>query len=279
MSFEYTVSNKDRGLTYIFLEQAKKQEGFDSSKKIDWNKVMSVFDEIQKEEKAEGQKLFSGGTDKTRAGWGSSYMIKAGDKISLSDEQMNKIYGAMGLTINKTKTPPTSPEIPKQDQNPPAADKTPPQTSTPPSAGEDLRKNKLSLLNPLLLQHKEYADQTVLNKDGTSYTYNADGYVKSVQDKDGNITREIRRTSDGSVYSYWDYEYDKDGNITREIVRNPDGSVNSYWDCEYDKDGNKTREIRRTSDGSVNYYWDYEYDKDGNITSLIVRNPDGSERE
>ena len=101
MGFDYTVSGKDKGLTYIFLEQAKKQAGFDSNQKIDWNKVMSVFDEIQKEEQAEGQKLFSGGTDKTRAGWGKSYVIRQGDKISLSDEQMNKIFSAMGLDLSK----------------------------------------------------------------------------------------------------------------------------------------------------------------------------------
>ena len=283
MSFEYTVSNKDRGLTYIFLEEAKKQQGFDSSKKIDWHKVMSVFDEIQKEEESEGQKLFSGGTDKTRAGWGSSYMIKSGDKISLSDEQMNKIYGAMGLTITNSQTPPSTPKIPTQDKTPPTADKTPPQQSTPPTAdktpptsGEDLRNNKPSFLNPLLVQRKEYAGQEVLNKDGTTSIYDDDGYVESVQDKDGNKTREISRNSDGSVNYYWDYEYDKDGNNTREIVRNPDGSVNYYWDYEYDKDGNKTREISRNPDGSVNYYWDYEYDKDGNKTREISRNPDGS---
>lgn len=33
MGFDYTVSKDDLGLTYIFLEQAKKQAGFDGSKK------------------------------------------------------------------------------------------------------------------------------------------------------------------------------------------------------------------------------------------------------
>lgn len=76
MGFDYTISGKEQGLTYIFLEQAKKQAGFDANQKIDWTKVMSVFDEIQKEEQAEGQSLFHGGTDKTRAGW--AIVIKYG---------------------------------------------------------------------------------------------------------------------------------------------------------------------------------------------------------
>ena len=108
MGFDYTVSGKDKGLTYIFLEQAKKQAGFDSSKRINWNSVMTVFDEIQQEEKQEGQQLFHGGTDKSRAGWRTSYIIKEGDKISLSENQMNRIYEAMGVELGGA-TQPTPP--------------------------------------------------------------------------------------------------------------------------------------------------------------------------
>ena len=124
MGFEYTVNGKDKGLTYIFLEQAKKQEGFNANKKINWQNVMSVFDEIQKEEASEGQRLFRGGTDKTRAGWGKSYVIQAGDKISLSEEQMNRIYGAMGLDLSKTKQQ-------EQTSSKPQAVQTPPEQTTP----------------------------------------------------------------------------------------------------------------------------------------------------
>lgn len=31
MGFDYTISGKEQGLTYIFLEQAKKQAGFDAN--------------------------------------------------------------------------------------------------------------------------------------------------------------------------------------------------------------------------------------------------------
>ena len=52
MGFEYTVNGKDKGLSHIFLEAAKKKGGFNFAKKIDWNKVMSVFAQVQKEEQA-----------------------------------------------------------------------------------------------------------------------------------------------------------------------------------------------------------------------------------
>lgn len=136
MGFDYTVSKDDLGLTYIFLEQAKKQAGFDGSKKINWQNVMSVFDEIQKEEQAEGQRLFRGGTDKTRAGWGKSYAIQTGDKISLSDEQMNKIYSAMGLNLSKPEQQeqnlPVQQEAAQNTQNTgQASDAAAPPTSAP----------------------------------------------------------------------------------------------------------------------------------------------------
>lgn len=99
--FNHKVGKGEKGLSYIFLEQAKAQ-GFEG-KDVDWTKVMSVFDEIQTEEKAQNQSLFSGGTDKTKAGWGKSYKIKAGDKIELNETQMNRIYEAMGF--NKTEKP------------------------------------------------------------------------------------------------------------------------------------------------------------------------------
>lgn len=100
--FDYTVKSGDKGLTYIFLEEAKKYKGFDSSK-VDWNSVMQTLDEIQAEKQKSGGSIFKGSTDKTRAGWGSSYQIHADDKIELTEEQMNKIYSAMGVDVSKGK--------------------------------------------------------------------------------------------------------------------------------------------------------------------------------
>lgn len=311
MNFDYTVSCKDKGLTYIFLEQAKKQAGFDANKKINWQNVMSVFDEIQKEEQAEGQKLFRGGTDKTSAGWGKSYVIYAGDKISLSDEQMNKIYGAMGLDLSKIT--PSQPETPETPAQPPAAassdqipkkDENPPSAQTPPGKGADLSEASRPLDREFLVPHKQLAGKTVLREDGTSYTYDEKGYIKSVQNKNGNeICGDIHRSANGNV-DYKDYEYDTNGNCTRVICRSTDGAVFWYNDCEYDTDGKMIREIQRNSDGTVSpcfmdfeydingnntrviyyfsddgqvsYYFDNEYDTNGNITRSILRNSDGT---
>ena len=95
------------------------------------------------------------------------------------------------------------------------------------------------------------SNRTVKNPDGTSFTYDENGFITNEYDADGNVTRDIFRNPDGSVSWYKDYEYDADGNKTREIRRNPDGSVRGYNDYEYDADGNCTRSIERNSDGSV----------------------------
>ncbi len=325
MGFEYTVNSNDKGLTYIFLEQAKKQQGFDASKKIDWNKVFTVFDQIQKEEEAEGQKLFSGGTDKTRSGWGKSYIIKAGDKINLSDEQLNKIYGAMGLDLSKVNNTPVqtpAPTQPAKPTQPPAQTPAPaptqkkeqppakvnPQAADPNKPKADPNKPKASDPSDIPAQnapldanegirHSKYANQSVLNQDGTTSSYDEEGYLEKIMDKNGNVTKEINRAM-GCMY---DYEYDKDGKESRSIIRYIDGTIVSYADSEYGKDGNKTKEVRYNPDGSVDSWTTYEYNqknctkqvtyaadgsvtgyikseynKDGNKTKEVSYNPDGS---
>ena len=295
MGFDYTVGGNDKGLTYIFLEQAKKQAGFDGSKKINWNSVMSVFDEIQQEEAAEGQRLFRGGTDKTRAGWGKSYQIFAGDKIQLSDEQMNRIYSAMGVDLSKStqqtpqateqtpppaqQTPPTngaSQTQPPTQQTPPATDPNPPATDPNPPVADPNPPAADPISSELNIRHTRLAEQSVMQEDGTTFVYDDNGYVHSVLDANGNETKCISRNADGSVHNSHEYEYDANGNVTKYIYRNPDGSVDEYVEYEYDANGNMTKYISRNAGGSVNYYIECEHDANGNETKDISRNPDGS---
>lgn len=302
MGFEYTVNGNDKGLTYIFLEQAKKQQGFDASKKIDWNKVLTVFDQIQKEEEAEGQKLFSGGTDKTRSGWGKSYIIKAGDKINLSDEQLNKIYGAMGLDLSKVnntpvQTPapiqpakPTQPpaqtpapgptqkkEQPPAKVNPQAADPNPPKAD--PNKPKAADPSEIPAQNAPLdmnegTRHSKYANQSILNQDGTTSSYDEEGYLEKIMDKNGNVTKEINRSMGYMI----DYEYDKDGHESRRIIRAMKGTIASYTDSEYGKDGKKTKNVVYNPDGSVDNWTTYEYNQK-NCTKQVTYDADGSVTE
>ena len=160
--FSYTVQNGDKGLTYIFLKKAEEAGYEGDSSKINWQNVMSVFDEVQAEEKAEGEQLYSGGNDKTRAGWGKSYLIKAGDVINLTKAQLDKIYTAMGFKKAATTPPATTP---------PAT--TPPATTPPPASqnipqamsSEELEKYKVQVIDP------KNAGKTVPQSDGTQIVY------------------------------------------------------------------------------------------------------------
>ena len=101
-----------------------------------------------------------------------------------------------------------------------------------------------------LLPQKKYANQTVLNPDGTSYSYDENGYI--------NV------------------QYDKNGREILIVDRNPDNSVYYYIEYKLDANGNKTSEIKRKSDGSVDYYIDYVYNKKGEVAAQIYRNSDGT---
>ncbi len=101
--FEYHVTNKDsQGLANIFLQKAR-AEGFEGTVK-NWNAVLSVFKDIQQEELEEGDKLYSGGSD--AKDWHKNFLIKPGDVIKITQEQLQRIYKAMGF--EKPEAPPAS---------------------------------------------------------------------------------------------------------------------------------------------------------------------------
>ena len=295
--FNYTVKQND-SLSKIFLEQAKLKDSSLDSKKIDWNKVINVFEEIQAEEAKEGQRIYRSNPN----------VIWSGDKISLSENQMNRIYEAMGLEISPAADPPAAGGVdnpenpqapqepqkpqepqapdnasnrpPQQDPNPPKDDPNPPTNCINLPMEKDPNPPSSSLIENMCCPERKnsgYRDQLT----GLTYVYDENGYVTDIYDANGNKTRNISRIIvDGTVYSlkYTDYEYDAKGNLTREIHREDDGSINfdNYTDYEYDANGNRTREIWRHDDGTVYYYMAYEYDEVGNKTRMINYNPDGS---
>lgn len=119
-----------------------------------------------------------------------------------------------------------------------------------PQKGPDLSKPVSKYGMNFLLPQKKYANQTVLNPDGTSYSYDENGYI--------NV------------------QYDKNGREILIVDRNPDNSVYYYIEYKLDANGNKTSEIKRKSDGSVDYYIDYVYNKKGEVAAQIYRNSDGT---
>ena len=242
--FSYTVKNGDRGLTYIFLDKAKEAGYEGDASKVNWNNVLSVFDEIQSEEKAEGEQLYSGGNDKTSSGWRNSYIIKVGDVINLTKEQIDKIYTAMGFkkaggaapaqgtppAAPAQGTPPVQGTPPAQETDPtvPPKPTTPPPAVTPPSAKTPPAKLSQQELMKYSIPDKKNAGKAILQPDGTTIEYDENGRISKVLDENGNVTWEIDYNSDGSVDYFYDTEYDSAGNETRCIRYKSDGSVCYY---------------------------------------------------
>ena len=257
---------KGLGITHALKKLVEDQKMELSGGKItaqEWNSVMDKLIEIQNNRKANGQaSIFGGGTDKTRSGWHNSFVVHPGQEIEFTAEEIGEIYEAMGAKFSnstptqapaptpvQTPTPVLSdPKVPKKDETPPVTE-TPPAANTPPAHGKDMSNNKAPLDVEFLKHHKDKAEQTVLNPDGSSYTYDKDGYISDIFDANGNKTREIHRNSDGSINDYCDYEYHPNGERKAWKTYRPDGTLKIIW--EFDENGNRVRSAAYEEDGKT----------------------------
>ena len=120
-----------------------------------------------------------------------------------------------------------------------------------PEKGPDLSKSVSKYGMNFILPQKKYANQTVLNPDGTSYSYDENGYINVQYDKNGREILNVDRNPDNSVYYYIEYKHDANGNVTSEIKRLSDGSVDCYIDYVYNDKGEVVAQIYRNSDGTI----------------------------
>ena len=257
--FNYTVSSKDQGLTQIFLEQAKKQKGFDAGKKINWNNVMNIFDEIQKEEQAQGQKLFSGGTDKTARGWGSSYVIKAGDEIKLSESQMNKIYKAMGLELSDNSSSHQTVSSPAQ-ASPAVVSKPTAPTETHPnvtSQANSVISNNSSVQTPLQSIRKVFdnkikqihtdglAGRVVVNSETVTEKNPKGNSYTTFYDAGNNPIYRIKTSYDGQYEEYTYYGEDRKPVAGYSLDKDGMKSFKFENDSKIEKEYTKTGQINK----------------------------------
>ena len=68
----------------------------------EWNDTMDKLVEINQQRIANGQEsIFEGNTDKTKDGWKNSFVVKTGQEIEFSKEEMDQLYDAMGVSFRK----------------------------------------------------------------------------------------------------------------------------------------------------------------------------------
>ena len=195
----------------------------------EWNAVMDKLIELQQNRKAEGKaSIFTGGTDKTKAGWHNSFIVHPDQQIEFTAEETAQLYEAMGVKLTGTpaenpeaKETPAPEEKPKANENPgaketpapeekPKANENPGAKETP--APEEKPNEGTPGPNGTIVKNGEY-----YAKDGTKLNPN---YARGTEMKFENGTS-ARVFDDGSKVVY----RDKDGksiSVHQFMKENPD---------------------------------------------------------
>ncbi len=116
------VIKKNKGITHALRDLVKENpNSILSDGKItakEWNAVLDTLIDINNSRKANNQKpIFTGGTDKSRAGWHSSFVVHPNQKIEFTAKEMSALYSAMGVTLKSSENSENSTEQ-KVESNP-----------------------------------------------------------------------------------------------------------------------------------------------------------------
>ena len=236
------VIEKNQGLTQALKKQVESNpNSVLSDGKItvaEWDKTMDKLAELNEKRKQEGKaSIFRGETDKTKAGWHTSFLVDEGQQIEFTAEEMKELYEAMGVTINET----------------PAENR--------PAEGEYTDN-----IGKYTVNHNEDGGYTRTYEKGNIHNYDADGKWVSGKSEDG-LEYTVHKEDDARVFQY------KNGTKHEEYK---DGKVRHYdadgkWVGGKDKDG-RYYDITHNEDGSLVVKFNdgekWKFDKDGKETKL-----------
>ena len=91
------VIKKNKGITHALRDYVKSNpNSVITDGKItpkEWNAALDALVEINNNRKSANKTpIFTGGTDKTRAGWHTSFVVHPEQKIEFTSEEMDSIY-------------------------------------------------------------------------------------------------------------------------------------------------------------------------------------------
>jgi len=85
----------------------------------EWDATLNKLIEINNRRKANGQtSIFTGGIDKSRAGWQNSFIVHPDAEITFTKEESDELYAAMGVSFKTAEAPQQKEEIEQQEQTP-----------------------------------------------------------------------------------------------------------------------------------------------------------------
>ena len=311
---------KNKGITHALkdmvdkLVEQKKAELTDGKITAqEWNAVLDKLVELQENRKAAGKaSIFSGGTDKTQAGWHNSFVVHPDQEITFTAEETAEIYEAMGVVIKGGSAPvdPNDPaDQPVDQEEPPEGTQTPagqlPEGVTE-TAGKDENGRDCMIWKDQDGREikRIYNNDDAETKYSVTVEYGENGKkTKEIETQMGNDKTDIIRyyNEDGKISKVEDYADDGTTiNSTKTYEYNEDGSyketisgADEKPDTVIEYDGSEEpRPVKKTvyeDDGTtVKQTTTYEY-KDGKLSkktfsgagnkTKIVREYDNTERE
>lgn len=98
---------KNMGLTQALKAHVLKNNYTMSDGKItaaEWSKTLDVLENINQKRKESGTSpIFTGGTDRSKSGWHTSFVVQPNQEIEFTKEEMKELYEAMGVTLDEAK--------------------------------------------------------------------------------------------------------------------------------------------------------------------------------
>ncbi len=91
---------KGQGLTQALRAHVGKDAKISAQQ---WDRTIDTLIKINEQRKAAGeQAIFTGGTDKSKAGYQTSFIVKPNQTINFTSDEMAELYSSMGVTLGAT---------------------------------------------------------------------------------------------------------------------------------------------------------------------------------
>ena len=269
--------SKNQGLTQALRAHVAKDAKVTAQQ---WDKTIDTLIKINEQRKASGSAtIFTGGTDKSKAGYHTSFIVQPNQKIDFSKDEMAQLYSAMGLSIGAAKA---AEETDKTEELKPVAEekvaveekvndepqgveeKAPMTKAEKKALKEKLKKEKahdqaaIDTTVPRETDHRSKAQKkfTKANKTLITLAYNAQSpYIK-----------EGTRVINGEEYTYKTAKFGNEAGNTKNVLKKAGASFNSllyggsrYVTAIYDKNGEmvaveiNSDKLRKNSAPDVKY--------------------------
>ncbi len=128
ISAQKITIQKNMGLTQALKAHVLKNNYAMSDGSInakEWNKTIDVLESInEKRKKAGSAPIFTGGTDRSRAGWHTSFVVHPNQEIEFTKEEMKELYEAMGVTVGNNSSKDTKKVENKVEETPDVKERT-----------------------------------------------------------------------------------------------------------------------------------------------------------